>query len=403
MDYFKYSLETCTNFPLIGSYCNQLNSNVQPPEDEPAVSTQTIGFLGVSALAILGAAYTAYYRYTQRLEANTVRVGSYNILDPRLAVNWKQVEGLTDEGKSCDTNHLSRCVYQKNWKQYSNWNTRKYDVAKNILKADLVCLQEVTQNTLNELSELTGYAIGPEVYMDRGSIEESFGNAIVFNPKKVEWIKNGTPTSIPFNLRRAATGFFKACGKTLQVTSVHLLGYNTKSQKKFDLDTRNEGDSELNEYINKSKAYARQSQANVHIVAGDLNECPTDSTENNIRQRRYRRIDLLMNANMNLNGSELVTEPGKDRRIDWIASEQNVSLTRTDMELEKQQTQASDHLMTGVKFEFKAVDSNPPADSGLNIQNTKNKFLELVDRAWRYLTVHTGPKISEPEIEEKFD
>ena len=281
-------------------------------------------------------------------------IGSYNILNPFHAVKWRVEEGLNDIGLSIPSEDLRDSTQSDLWKTYSNWNTRVYDISENLQKTDIVCLQEITYETLNKLLDITeDYLLASEAYQSSSSglspYSNFFGNALLYNARKIEFNDSFTVDYQSGNMtRRAACGVFNIGEKTIQVASVHLTGYNPlESTFEKKQASKKYGYKELQTYIEKIKQRIEESAMNALVIGGDFNEDPNEAKFD------FYRPEYLKNRGYFNDGNLGPTEPSKQRKIDWIFAKpitENFSLQT--MNLEKKQKQASDHLMTGTVIEW---------------------------------------------------
>ncbi|MEC7838993.1 MAG: endonuclease/exonuclease/phosphatase family protein [Chlamydiota bacterium] len=281
----------------------------------------------------------------------SLSIGSYNILEPSLAVGWKTPEGISDEAKTLSSECLKGKYFSKtedNWQRYSNWNERKDKIARNIELADIVCVQEASLATCASLEPLLKThrlaIFAPHNKFQFPNLQ--YGNAIFYNSTKV----------VPFNpsviiygegrTRSAVSCCFNALGKTFKVVSVHLIGYNPSEPT---LKNKSYGFEELKTYLNQvEKNTAWVSDV---VIAGDMNEGLSESYCD------YYRPGLLTKNKYRCDGCIVPTEPEKDRRIDWIffkSLRKNCQPTLTPMGLENTQEVASDHLMTGTLLTYDA-------------------------------------------------
>ncbi len=287
--------------------------------------------------------------------SDKLRVATYNILSPFYAVQWGDQAGLNDSSKQCTPVDLKLSTMDPNdddaWRVHSNWeSTRCFDVAENIKLADIVCLQEVSSETLKKLEQLLpDYAIANVAY--HANIRpNSFGTAIVYKKdrlilKKSFQLDYGTLK----NRRSASCGIFDFNEHVIQVVSIHLKGYysgeadHTKKQQ-----SKKNGYNELLTYV-KGVHDGDMKGIDVIVIAGDFNEDPCE------KDLPLYRPGLLQSYSYTSDNNLDATEPAKNRRIDWLFCHQlnhHQGMKLSNMELEKNQKPASDHLMTGSFIEF---------------------------------------------------
>lgn len=287
------------------------------------------------------------------MQNNTsVSIATYNILHPFFAVEWSETAGLSEEGLKASKEDLQNSIqsYQNNvWKIYSNWDQRSGAIASNIKLADIVCLQEIAEDTLKTLQELTNYQLASSVYHYYPG-ETKFGNAIVYNEERVS-LKETSQISYetPPDIRSAASAVLEVSTKTIKVVSVHLSGYYPKEpdhQKKQMAKVK--GFNELQSF--KTQVETEVEGLDGIVIAGDFNESKDEE------EAELYRPGYLIEAGYRHDNCFIVTEPLKNRKIDWLfyKSLTNNAPTLTSMDLEKLQTQASDHLMSGTFLEWKA-------------------------------------------------
>jgi endonuclease/exonuclease/phosphatase family metal-dependent hydrolase len=232
---------------------------------------------------------------------------------------------------------------------YSNWDQRCPEVSKNVKFVDVVCLQEISRETIETLQKLTNYQLATAVYRSSSKSIQEFGNAILYQSEKAHLTKSfeimhGQAGST----RSAACGIFEIGGKLVKVASVHLAGY---FPKETDLEkkqlSKKSGFEELQTYV---KGLENEVE-NVDgiVIGGDLNEDQSEAKFD------LYRPGFLENSGYKFDGNFEVTEPSKSRRIDWLClkplSSKN-AIKLTSMGIEKIQKQASDHLMTGTIVEW---------------------------------------------------
>lgn len=280
-------------------------------------------------------------------------VATYNILHPFFAVQWSETPGLSEEGKKAPKELLKESTqsYESNaWKIYSNWDTRCPSVGRNIKLADIVCLQEISEETLKMVQHLANYQLASAGYhyFPGGT---RYGNAIVYREEKVS-LREGSEITFenPPAIRSAASGVFEANNKMIKVMSVHLSGYYPgESDLEKKQTAKKRGFDELQSFQKQVEETAIEGLDGI-VIAGDFNESKDEE------KAELYRPGFLMEAGYRCDGCFDVTEPLKNRKIDWLFYKSLTphEPTLTSMGLERCQTSASDHLMTGTIIEWKA-------------------------------------------------
>lgn len=349
------------------------------PELEENYSKVTITLIGLCAFALIGALYQCACRQTRPMPkvnipdqlrrqappvipkaeppppaptpsetAASVTIATYNILNPLHAVRFKENVGLVEKARTYDAEALKKSTRgQGNWVKYSNWNERKHGIAENIRKADVVCLQEVTKETLAELAHLTGYTATILTEHAGRNPEETYGNAILYNSAKVTRLYDAYLQS-ENKQRSASCTNFQSVGKTFTVFSVHIEGYNLDdSDTERKQKAKERGDNELRWYLDSLSRNFFDCRCNAVVFAGDFNESVGEGEPNN-------RKSLTEQYGYTFDSNRKPTEPKKNRRIDWIGvmGKKGQKFHLENMNLEANQKIASDHLMTGTKITF---------------------------------------------------
>ena len=265
----------------------------------------------------------------------SLRVGTYNILNPFHAVKWSTAEGLDEQGAD-------------------NWLTgRRQALLGNLNRAqlDLCALQEISTRTYPDLSRamLNTQEVGiTRLYTHFTQDQEgAHGVTVIYNRQRFELIRDiGLKT--PSEEHRCA-----ACvdlrdrrdGRIYRVVSVHLKGYNpyeTDLEQKRQSQRR--GDAELSSYL--PQVLTESEHIDGIFVMGDFNE---DAQEMKARGLTSRQNQLL-EAAFKWSGTEEVTEKRTGRQIDWIfyreqRAEYYTQLKSTPI---SQEYGASDHVLTAM-------------------------------------------------------
>lgn len=282
-------------------------------------------------------------------------LATYNVLHPFYAVEWGERLGLNHFADGLSKEELRALTLEDDsWKKYSNWEKRCPFIAQNIQKADVVCLQEVSRETLAAiLTLLPGYELASEAYHPNFTPSREFGNAIVFKKDKINLhdafqISQGNIHTG----RAAACAIFEFLGKKIKVASIHLSGYDSEEPDlKIKEESREKGFRQLQHYVGLLEENLDGIDA--LVIAGDLNEdFPKEPTE-------YGRLEYLMRHGFCWDQHHVPTEAERDYRIDWLfykSGASNVPFKLTPMQFEKEQWHASDHLMTGTAVAFEDLD-----------------------------------------------
>ena len=254
-----------------------------------------------------------------------MKVATYNILDPELALFWKNPEGVEEkEGQLVD-----------------NWHQRHFRIASNIqdMNPDIICFQEVTHQTLLDLGKLL-----PQ-YQARGPVPHKkgettgYGNAILFKANRFDLEKNIELRTTDQGVSRAAIALDlkdKETQITIRVASLHLTGYN------YHQSTEKERALGLDQLKFFTKALEKFPVSGL-ILAGDFNE---DAT-------MPERTRFLQESGYISDGALSPTEPSSQRKIDWIFMKGALFSDLMPLSQNGPHPQASDHLLTGTSFEIK--------------------------------------------------
>jgi endonuclease/exonuclease/phosphatase family metal-dependent hydrolase len=283
------------------------------------------------------------------IASTSITLAGYNILNPYHAVKWGESAGLNDKAKlSLDEAKKSTASTDPNcWRQYSNWDQRCPFISKNIQLSSIVCLQEASIESLQQITP--GYTLACSVFHSCDNPVQQHGNAIVFKDGQAKLLKAfEIKHSFGTWSRSAACAVFQVADKVLKVVSVHLSGYTPTEP-----DVLKKQKSKENGF-NELKTYADAVEADLSgidgiVICGDFNEDPTEA------KAPLYRLGHLMERGYTFDGNLSVTEPAKSRRIDWLCFKQldkKSSVNLVSMGLEVAAPAASDHLMTGTKIEW---------------------------------------------------
>ncbi len=277
--------------------------------------------------------------------------GTYNILNPYHAVKWQTKDGLNDEAMFQPAQNLKKAAESLAWMQYSNWEERKNQVAINIMHASIICLQEVARGTLDDLEEVnSSYETALLACHHASTPFGKHGTAIVYDRYRAELLESH---EVKFEgcecTRSAVCATFKIQDKIIRVMSIHLKGYNPNEENVEKKETSKKiGLDELKTYV--ADAETDSESLDGIVIAGDFNEDPSEKISSFYRAGYLEKKGYISDKNIT------ATEPGTGRRIDWIyykpIKTKKSSTTLSSLELEKDQIQSSDHLMTGTEIEW---------------------------------------------------
>lgn len=245
-----------------------------------------------------------------------LKIASYNILDPYFAVKWADAEGLAASAQHEDIHVLRKACSDQDWQQYSNWDERIDQIVQNIFlaDADVICLQEVVQETLDDLKqrlEDDGYFLGTSAMHTPKNPSKQFsriyGTAIFYKEcilksfGEYEGIPGGDHT------RRASWVTVKKEEHIYHIVSVHLQGYWLDNLDRETLANSSlEGYYELQSYLEQMPT----EDIHVQVVCGDFNEGPFSGTP-------YSRSQF-MEKNLFVCDSDLSPTHKKGNKLDWI-------------------------------------------------------------------------------------
>ena len=265
----------------------------------------------------------------------SLRVGTYNILNPFHAVKWSTAEGLDEQG-------------------VDNWLTgRRQAIFDNLSQAalDLCALQEVSARTYPELSkaQLNHQEISlSQLYTHFTSDEEgAHGVAVLYNHHRFELIRDVRLRTPAEEYRSAACVDLKdrEYGGIYRIVSVHLKGYNPY-ETNIDLkrESQKRGDRELASYL--PHILDGSDRIDGIFIMGDFNE---DAQEMRARGSTSRQGQLIAEA-FHWSGVEEVTEKRTGRQIDWIFYRPCSGTHQADLKSIQlsQNYSASDHALTAM-------------------------------------------------------
>jgi len=282
-------------------------------------------------------------------------LATYNVLHPFYSVEWAEQAGLNElaAGLSKEELRILAGDEENGWKKYSNWEERCPHIAKNIQLADIICLQEISKETLTSLlAQTPGYLLASEAYHPSRTPSREFGNAILYRKDKVHLveafqIQQGTTHAG----RTAACAIFEMLGKKIKMASIHLSGYDPQERNpKRKAGHKKKGFQQLQYYVEELERDVEGIDG--IVIAGDLNEDLSEASY------AYYRPGYLTDCGYLWDQYAAQTEPSSGRRIDWlyykpITSKSTFKLI--PMQFEDKQLHASDHLMTGTAIEWKLM------------------------------------------------
>lgn len=249
-----------------------------------------------------------------------VTIGTFNILDPVFAERHKQSQGL---------NHLGR----------SNWDTRAPRLITCIQNSnlDVICLQEVSNVSKEYFEKFTQ---GTYVLLWSKHQSRHDGVAILYKKDKFKHIAF---KQIPSEGLCASYVDLKekASQSVIRVASCHLLGGPAKGPV-------HSGKIQVDKYVSvvekqeSSLAYTLEAK----IIAGDFNEANPQSEKFQALQGYYTT-----------DGSSMITEPDKNRKIDWIWVNSRGFLNQLKV---AQEDNLSDHRLLATKLILPIQSSDIP-------------------------------------------
>jgi endonuclease/exonuclease/phosphatase family metal-dependent hydrolase len=356
--------------------CNSLNPFHAVKRTEPAaLNTEGLQKLAthptesltcVSTLTPMGIAATTATRESDNLITSTklekqselvststsATFAAYNILNPFHAIKWAEPAGLNDQGIKMQTTNPTklRTADFNCWIQYSNWSERRIKISQNIQLASIVCLQQASEESIQELLQITpGYKLAMSVFHSRSLFIQDQGNSIVYKEEQAKLLETfEIKHSIGTGFRSAACGVFQIADKIIKVVSVNLFAYNaTESDVVKKQANKQHGFNELKTYVDA----VEKDLSGIHgiIICGDFNE---DTTE---KEAPLYRLGYLLGRGYFFDGNSAITYPSTKRRLDWLffkSLDFKSRATLTPMGIEATAIVASDHLITGTKIEW---------------------------------------------------
>jgi len=269
----------------------------------------------------------------------SLRVGSYNILNPDFAASMKTKEGIRKDGSS-------------------NWASRKNIIVKNLVQGDfdLVCLQELSQSALDSMSKV----LQKNKLRFAGKLSpDCSGLGILYNSSRLQLLHPlpGDPAdkSHEGGHQQFATFKHRETGKVIRIANVHFQGYNLSNPQ---CPKRILGYAQMKSTLENLKTNLQTIDG--VVIAGDFNEVMT------FRGDALSRRNLLLRYNFHYNN--------RDSKIDWFAFRStNPSLSKVTFErMDLEQEKASDHDLIGGEIHFPTPFS---LENSLSIEKRKNELM----------------------------
>ncbi|MBN9378432.1 MAG: hypothetical protein BGO14_08040 [Chlamydiales bacterium 38-26] len=262
-----------------------------------------------------------------------VTIGTFNILDPVFAERHKQPQGLNSQGRS-------------------NWDSRGPRLITCIKNSnlDVICLQEVSEVSKKYFEKFT-----QDTYVILWSKHQSRhdGVAILYKKDKFKHIafkkfpSEGLCASY-VDLQE------KASKSVIRVASCHLLGGPAKGPV-------HSGKIQVDKYVSEvEKQESSQSYTlEAKIFAGDFNEA-------NLQSEKFQALKGYYATD----GSSMITEPDKNRKIDWIWVNSRGFLNQLKV---VQEDNLSDHRLLATKLTLPIQNSDVPPNQSQPTDGSKIK------------------------------
>lgn len=249
-----------------------------------------------------------------------VTIGTFNILDPVFAEKHKQKEGLNSQGRS-------------------NWDTRGPNLITYIKNSnlDVICLQEVSEVSKKYFEK--GIQDTYDLLWSKHQTRDD-GVAILYKKDKFKMLAF---KEIP------EQGLCASCVDlqdqtsrvVIRVASCHLLGGAPRGPV-------HQGKIQVDKYV----SHIEKKQANeaytldAKILAGDFNEA-------NLQSEKFQALKGYYITD----GSSMITEPGKNRKIDWIWVNSRGFLNQLKV---AQEDNLSDHRLLATKLSLPVQNLDVP-------------------------------------------
>lgn len=257
----------------------------------------------------------------------SIKIGTFNILDPYYAVKWKEKEGIVP----------GITPPQSNWKPSTKNSFSRCDEVANVItgsKLDVIFLQEVSTESFKDLQK--AFQKGEYTAVHQIRPDRKDGLAIIFKTQKFQGARL---TSIDkhgiFAMHIQLT---KNDGsETFLVANCHLLGGG--DQKK--------GTEQIDHLV--SQIIPLASRVNTTIVAGDFNADQHNLPPNpNQRPLPRSKFSALITAGFMRDDNVSPSEVRSKRHIDWIwVNKQGAQLKAIAV---AQTGLASDHLLVATEI-----------------------------------------------------
>lgn len=262
------------------------------------------------------------------------RVVTYNILHPKLAMQWKIPEGITQTPLGI----------------VDNWAERKQKIIENLLLSNfsVACLQEVDHAIINDITEQQPFrSVLVSSHSPRKKIREipQEGVSILYNSSKVELIYTKLFKSLEGNPQGTRGELFidvkdKATRTISRIASLHLKGYKLDE---INLEVKQtamqQGLAQLKTVI--ATVEKNIEKINAIFICGDFNEDDTDCV--------YSRVKYLKNQGYQEDGNRSYTHLSTGKKLDWIFFKSIISNPTAKLHPfnPHEQHKASDHCLIG--------------------------------------------------------
>lgn len=273
-----------------------------------------------------------------KASSSTVRIGTYNILNPFHAVKWRTSEGLDDQG-------------QDNWQQ-----GRSASIIRNLTHApiDICALQEISTLTYPalaraQLNQKSCLLSNLYTHFTQDSLG-AHGVTVLYCSERFERVNDVCVQTLSSEYRCTTSVDLKDrnTGKVYRIASVHLKGYNPYEENISEKrNAQKRGDLELQRYVNELLQDTEGLQG--IFILGDFNE---DAEEMKARGHESRQ-GVLMQQHFSWSNTFESTEVRTGRQIDWIFYRDFDAQPHTLKHLSlKQDLSASDHMLTAAELSF---------------------------------------------------
>lgn len=253
-----------------------------------------------------------------------IRIGTFNILDPRYAIVHNEPAGLQHPWPQ-------RAIFMAQFLQQVN--------------LDILCLQEISPESLKDLQpyfQAQGYAI--EYIKHPGAPPHSRHDGLAILYKTAQFAKKSFHTLSKYKLSSCFLDLQNTEGKVIRIANCHLQGGP-------------QGPTQGYEQLQQLQQAVDQQDSSVvaRILVGDFNE-----DEKNLSSPSSK-LSILQNAQYQFDGNLAPTEPSKNRRIDWIWVK-SPQAQLTPLPILPSSQPISDHLLTATHIHI-PVSQQPPSPS----------------------------------------